>query len=497
MQMQRVLYPYLRLQSSSLNIDAYLRQQTCVEVWNLTRDALQATRPLRLAEIYLDRVIGVFLFMLTSMIFLAFPLPHLADSKYSTLTSESLIHRRSFTLDAYKIPDLAPAQTYNSASNTTVYQIEFSGEHFYHMFPPGGHVLSVPYVALLNLFGITASNPDGSYNNKNEKIIQASLASLLMGALTVIFFYTSRQLLPLGWSILVALGGSLGTQVWSTASRVLWSDTWGIFLLGYVVLLLVSDATGKRSVRPVWLATVLSWMYFVRPTYSIPIAAITVYILIYRRHVFVSYALTGAAWFAAFVVYSQLHFGQMLPYYYRASRLKFDSFPTAFAGNLISPARGLFVYVPVLFFVAYLLLRYERELPLPRLAVLALGVIVAHLFVIAGFTPWWGGHSYGPRYTTGLVPWFVLLGTLGIKAMLVWRERQAGASRTMRERVPLFIGGLLLVLSILINGRGGTTADTLRWNVRPTNIDDHPERVWDWSYPQFLAVEPAEPEKKR
>jgi hypothetical protein len=466
------------------------------EVGNLTRDALQVSLRGRLAGINLNRLTGVLLFILTSTIFLVRPLPHLADSKYSTLTSESLIHHRSFALDAYKIPDLAPTQTYNSASNTTVYQIEFSGGHFYHMFPPGGPVLSVPYVALLNLFRITASNPDGSYNNKNEKIIQASLASLLMGALTVIFFYTSRLLLPLAWSALVALGGSLGTQVWSTASRVLWSDTWGIFLLGYVVLLLVSDANGKRTLRPVWFATVLSWMYFVRPTYSIPIAAISIYMLIYRRRLFAPYALTGAAWFAAFIAYAQLHFGAMLPYYYRASRLKFDSFPTAFAGNLISPARGLFVYVPVLFFVAYLLLRYTRELPLPRLAVLALAVIVAHLFVIAGFTPWWGGHSYGPRYTTGLVPWFVLLGTLGIKALLVWRERHAEVVGTMRERVPLFVGGVLLVLSILINGRGGTTADTLRWNVRPTNIDDHPERVWDWSYPQFMADEPAEPEKR-
>jgi hypothetical protein len=466
------------------------------EVGNLERDDLKAAPRRRLAKINSDRASGLFLFLLTSTIFLAFPLPHLADSKYSTLTSESLIHHRSFTLNPYKIPDLTPTPTYNSASNTNIYQIEFSGRHFYHMFPPGGPVLSVPYVALLNLFRITASNPDGSYNNKNEKIIQASLASLLMGALTVIFFHTSRLLLPLHWSLIVALGGSLGTQVWSTASRVLWSDTWGIFLLGYVLLLLLSDATGKRALRPLWLATVLSWMYFVRPTYSIPIAAISIYLFIYRRQMFASYALTGAAWFTAFIAYSQLHFGQMLPYYYRASRLKFDSFPTAFAGNLISPARGLFVYVPVLFFVAYLLLRYTRELPLPRLAVLALGVIFAHLIVIAGFTPWWGGHSYGPRYTTGLVPWFVLLATLGIKAMLVWRERHAEVAGTIRVRVPLFVGGVLLVMSILINGRGGTAPDTLRWNVRPTNIDEHPERVWDWSYPQFLAVEPAEPEKR-
>lgn len=434
-----------------------------------------------------DRATGAFLFFLTSIIFLALPLPHLADSKYSTLLSQSLIHRRTFNLNAYKIPDLVSTQTYNSASNTTVYQIEHAGGHFYHMFPPGGPVLSAPYVALLNLFGISASNPDGSYNNKGEKIIQASLASLLMGALTAIFFFTCRLLLPLDWSVWVALGGALGTQVWSTASRVMWSDTWGIFLLGYAILLLLSDATGKRPLRPVRLATVLAWMYFVRPTYALPIAAIIIYVFVYRRNLFMPFALTGAAWFAAFVAYSQIHFDQPLPFYYRASRLKFDSFSDAFAGNLISPSRGLFTHVPALFFVAYLLLRYARELPHARLACVALGVIVLHLLVIAGFTPWWGGHSFGPRYTTGLVPWFVLLAALGVKAMLVWRERHAEACGTLYERATLYVGALLLVLSVLINGRGGITPDTLRWNVHPQNIDEHPERVWDWRRPQVLA----------
>ncbi|HJR06265.1 MAG TPA: hypothetical protein VJ842_03290 [Pyrinomonadaceae bacterium] len=441
----------------------------------------------RLAGLDADRATGAFLFFLTSIIFLALPLPHLADSKYSTLLSQSLVQRRTFNLDAYKIPDLAPTQTYNSASNTTVYQIEHAGGHFYHMFPPGSAVLSAPYVALLNLFRISASNPDGSYNSHGEKVIQASLASLLMGALTAIFFFTSRLLLPLDWSVWIALGGALGTQVWSTASRAMWSDTWGIFLLGYVILLLLSDATGRRPFRPVWLATLLAWMYFVRPTYSIPITAITIYVLIYRRNLFVPFALTGAAWFAAFVAYSYFHFGQPLPFYYRASRLKFDSFSIAFAGNLISPSRGLLTHVPALFFVAYLLLRYARELPHARLACVALGVIVLHLLVIAGFTPWWGGHSFGPRYTTGLVPWFVLLATLGVKAMLMWREKHAEAGGSLGWRATLYAGAVLLVLSVLINGRGGITPDTLRWNVYPQNIDEHPERVWDWRHPQVLA----------
>lgn len=435
-----------------------------------------------------DRATGWFLFVLTSLIFLLMPLPNLADSKYSTLVSQSLVRRLSFNLDAYRIPALVATQTYNSASNTTVYQIEFSGGHYYHMFPPGSPVLSAPHTALFNLFGYSASNPDGTYNQDGEAVIQANLASLLMGALTAIFFHTSRRLrLPLEWSAVVALGGALGTQVWSTASRVLWSDTWGIFLLGYVLLLLVSDATARRPLRPVWLATVLSWLYFVRPTYSLAIVAISIYLIIYRRQLFTAYALTGAAWFAAFVAYSQLHFGQMLPFYYRVSRLKFDAFPTAFAGNLLSPSRGLFVYVPALLFVAYLLLRFARQLPLRPLAVMALSVIVAHLFVIAGFMPWWGGHSYGPRYTTGLVPWFVLLAALGLRALLDWKEKHPEVAGTLRWRAPLVVGCALLVLSAIINGRGATAGNPLRWNVRPINIDDYPERVWDWRHPQFLS----------
>jgi len=49
-----------------------------------------------------------------------------------------------------------------------------------------------------------------------------------MAGLAVIFFYTSRLVLPLTWSIVIALGGALGTQIFSTASRVLWTIRGGV-----------------------------------------------------------------------------------------------------------------------------------------------------------------------------------------------------------------------------------------------------------------------------
>src|SRR5438876_970106 len=128
--------------------------------------------------------------------------------------------------------------------------------------------------------------------------------------LTLILFLTARLILPPGWSVLVALGGALGTQVYSTASRALWSETWGIFLLGLVVLLLVAYETGRHRFHPVLLASLLSWSYFVRPTFVLAILAITFYVLIFHRRFFLSYALTGAAWFSGFIYYSWSHFGK-------------------------------------------------------------------------------------------------------------------------------------------------------------------------------------------
>ncbi len=434
-----------------------------------------------------DFLTSALIFICTALLFLTSHVHQVADSKYSLLLSQSLLRHRSFTLDAYGWPPRTaqPQVGYNSYGE--FYQLEVVNGHTYYFFPPGSSLLSLPYVALLNAGGISAANPAGAYDDRGEAMMQASLAALLMAGLACVFYYMSRLLLPGRWSVLVALGGALGTQVWSTASRALWSDTWGVFLLGLAMLQLLADATARTRLRPVWLASIMAWLYFVRPTYALPIIAVTIYLWVYRRPRFSAYALTGAAWAALFIAYSFYHFGQPLPHYYSASRLRFGSFPHAFAGNLISPSRGLLVYVPVLLFVVYLLLRFARALPCKRLVMLAACVIAAHLVVIAGFDPWWGGHSYGPRYTTGLVPLFVLLAILGLQGMLAREMLQRG---TRGWRVRRACGATLLGLSVLINARGAMSRATWYWNIRPANVDMQPARVWDWHDPQFLAHEP-------
>ena len=429
---------------------------------------------------------GVVIFFVALLVFWLSPVTQVTDSNYSMLLSQDLLEHRSFLLDYYAIPRLPPKFHDNTYQNGDMNQIELVKDHFYYYFPPGTSILSVPFVALMNAFGVSAANADGTHNLEGETKIQARLAGLLMAILAVVFFYKARLALPPSWSVVLGLGSALGTQVWSTASRALWTETWGILLLGIVVWMLLGSETAGRRINPLLLGTLLAWAYFVRPTNVVPILAITIYLFLYQRQTFIRYVLTGAVWLGLFVAYSWYHFHQFLPYYYLANRLSFEDFWIALPGNVISPSRGLLVFVPVLLFIVYLLVRYWKQIAYKRLVWLSLIVITVHMIVIAGFKPWNGGFSYGPRYSTGLVPWFTLLGILGIRAMLEWRKQNTNTN-TLAWRAQLAVGTLLLLLSILLNARGALARDTWVWNVRPTNVDSVPNKVWDWRQPQFLA----------
>ena len=242
---------------------------------------------------------------------------------------------------------------------------------------------------------------------------------------------------------------------------------------------------------PVLLATCLSWLYFARPTFSISIAAVALYLLVYHRAILIPFVATACFWLGCFVAYAEYHFGQLLPSYYQSRNFNFStSFWEGLAGSLISPSRGLLTYVPILMFVAYLLVRYRQTLR-TRLFVLAISVVGVHMIMISGFVMWWAGHCYGPRLSTDLVPWFALLGILAVEARLKWREQNPTQDSLLRWRTEWSFAALLLLCSMIFNGIGAISADAWAWNSRPANIDDNPSRLWDWKAPQFLGASHA------
>jgi len=412
------------------------------------------------------------------VVFVAFGLHGMTDSKFSMLVSEDLLRDHSFVFKDSVMPR-KPASTPGYLSNGYPYQIEISRGAPLYFYPIGSSLLSLPFVALMNMVGISTRNPDGTYNEDGDRRIQAALAALLMAALTVVFFRTALLRLPLSWSIVLALGGAFSTQIWSTASRVLWSHTWALFLVGLAIYLLLAEEEQQLQGHPVVLATLLSWAYFVRPTTSIPVAAIATYLLLFRRKQFAALATTGALWMLAFVTLSWKVTGKLLPSYYLFHLTSQHSWE-AIAGDLISPSRGLFVYVPASAFALLLLAYYWRELSHRRMAVLSIIIITVHLFVVSGDQNWWGGHCYGARLTTDVVPWLLLLAVLGCRGVL--DERSATLKRSA-----MAIGLITIVIGALINGRGAVSSAANDWVNGPPDVDQQSDRVWDWSDPQFLS----------
>lgn len=427
------------------------------------------------------RLLMAALFVLSFSVFGLSPITETSDSMYSMVLSESILDHFSTHLNWFHPPepvDEVDSSTPPVTSATRTYQLGRVHGNLVYRYPQGSSILSLPFVALENLAGVSAVTADGGYNRAGDLFMQRALAAFLMAALVVLVFRTSLILLDTRTSLLIALAFGFGTQVWSSATRQLWSHTWLIFLEGWIVYLLLCCEVRGNALRAASLASLLSWTYFVRPTGAVPIFCVTIFVLLFHRREFIRFAVTGALWFAAFVAYSWVNFGDLIPGYYR-SRLDFHYFWLSVVANLFSPSRGLFIYAPILGFVLYLTARHWSTIPYRKLATLSLAVIFLHLIAVAGYPCWWGGYCYGPRLMMDVLPWFALL------AILVCAE---GSVRRQWRSNPLelAVAIVLLGMSVGMNARGATSLACQLWSAE-VSIDTHPERASDWSYPQFAA----------
>jgi hypothetical protein len=423
------------------------------------------------------------IFFVAFTIFYVSPNLQVFDSGYSMLLSEVILHGHS--VDLSRIPLRFPPGVdprYLRTDGYTYNIISEKGRRLYYM-AWGGSILALPAVAVLNLTGISALTPTWHFDLAGEYRIQKILAALLMSILTLLIYYTGwLEGLPLSWAAVIALGTALGTQLWSTASRGLWEQTWLLLLLGVAILLLVACEVGRVTFRPIAFATLMSWMYFVRPMAGVPIIAISGYVLFTYQRAVPVYLITGLLWLAGFIACSMYYFGAPLPPCYHETWLfRLSGARQRLMAVLFSPSRGLFIYVPVLIFVLFLTARYWNSLRREKFVLMSLGVIVADLAVLSIFKRWWGGWCYGPRLLTDTVPFFVLLAILSCKAFL----DDTSLPSHRRSAITSF-GIAALVLSVLMNAPGALSYAAGSWTER-LHPGLHEELLWDWSRAPFLA----------
>jgi hypothetical protein len=141
-------------------------------------------------------------------------------------------------------------------------------------------------------------------------------------------------------------------------------------------------------------------------------------------------------------------------------------FAAGIAGELFSPAKGLFVFTPLFVFSLAGLWQVMRMRTPAAWLLLALSAAAAVLAITYGFyVQWWGGTSFGDRFLAD----FACIGALLVLYAIP-------------ERLPGRIAfAALFALSIAIQWVGANGEERGRWSALPVSVDVQPSRLWSLS----------------
>ena len=412
------------------------------------------------------------IFVILTAIYIASPIKTHADSRWSIHTAMSLIEGRGGDLSDY-MPVL---------KSNGFYCIEYPGGRPHTFFPIGVSVLVAPIVA-----AIAAADPSfkemlrHSVPGNLEKV----LASICGATAAAIFFWIvfgQFHSLTIAWVMTAVF--AFATSMWSTATRSLWQH--GPLVLMFLIAMLLLQRAKLRPTLVQYVSLPLAMAYVIRPTAAIPIVVLTIYVAVfYRRWLlrYIGWALLIAVPWLAFnlAIYGAL----FSPYYLGLSYAGKLVFHEAFFGQLISPARGLLVFSPV-FLLAFTGFALSLRKTDDRALHLSYGAIVAGILLSQGLVPnWWAGHSFGPRYATDIVPFFAYFTAFNL---------QLPPNFGRRTRAVAWSGTLALAaVSVVIHAQGALRVSPNLWNVIPNNVDQHPERLWDWTDLQFMRTRTSSP----
>ncbi len=451
-----------------------------------------------------NRIIASVLAAVVFAIDLASPSGMTADPIRAVSVAVSMVHNRSLSLDHFQpLPDPG-------------YAVTVVNGHTYPLFPWAVSLFAVPWVIaddLLHKLGLTEGSVAMVRSGHDWGLQVVSMATVVAAATVVVYFIALRvlRLQPPArrrrWAVAVALTFALGTPAWSTASRAMWQHGPSMLCIAVGLLCALRAQSGQRGWAGMGAAFAAS--YAMRPTDSIIIIVMAAWIVLCeRRHLLA--VMAGAVPPLAILAAVDLAFyHQLLTPYYTGGQ-QFDvsgTMAVALAGNLISPARGLFIFCPlVILSVIGVVVRWRAGELTAFWKALAV-IPVAHWIVISAFKHWWGGDSFGPRFFTDLMPVFVVLALPAVEVLARWLAppdsrirsdaapsvevtRDAPGPRTAHPRlrwqralVALVVAGL--VWSVAVNAQGAILRSAWCWNNEPTNVDVHPSKLWDWSDPQF------------
>jgi hypothetical protein len=334
--------------------------------------------------------------------------------------------------------------------------------HVCSIFPPGVAILALPVLVPAVLAGVSPSDATAI-------LLLGHLAAAILEAVAALLLWSVfRRFVSARWSVGLVLLYFLATSVRTVASQALWQHA-GVHLAVAAALWLVLEERQLSRRRAFLAGLALGLGTVARQTTAVALAGIV------SRGTFLRSVAGFGIGIIPLLVYNAVAFGN--PFEQGYGSKPFDTpIPTGLYGLLLSPSRGLFVYAPYLLFaVASLVLAWRaRGEVAARLRALGVAAL-ATLLLYATYTEWWGGRVFGARFLDDLAP--VLF------AALAWGIGRGLLDRALWRRL-FWIGA---GWSLLLFNAAALVYDQ-KWDTDPVNVNFHPEKLFDWSDPQWLAV---------
>ncbi|MEO7795844.1 MAG: hypothetical protein ABIV06_13830, partial [Thermoanaerobaculia bacterium] len=401
------------------------------------------------------------------------PVAYLSDSKYTLVLAQNILAGRGLELDRYFDATATPPPALS-------YQLRQHDGHVYLAYPNANAYLSLPFVALLNRCGLSPVDSRGAYDLVAETRMQRIVACGLAAALTALLYLGFRTFTSVLVSAAAALIASLGSVVLSNLTRALWTQTWAALLVGLLSWELLRDQRHRGGLRPAVVGSGLAWLALVRPPALLIVVGVLGYLLMQRRELLARTLLWMAPWCALVGAVNLSTFGTLRqPTTYEVATLfSLEGWWPRTGYVLASPSRGLLIFMPWVLLVLLALLCWRR-LPARPVMAMALLATASYLAMLASYTQWIGGQSYGPRLWAEVVPLVALAATGG------W----VAARATLRGPARGFVLAFAILSSswsLFVHARGAFAPETHRWNRYLSTRESRLKVIHDWSRAQFL-----------
>ncbi|MCI0617103.1 glycosyltransferase family 39 protein [bacterium] len=315
---------------------------------------------------------------------------------YRTLGSSDTIPARYLPLSILREGNFDLDEFSNLHSRASSSGMVYRRNHFISSYPVGAALLASP-------FYLPSAIGPMQGNSRFVADLDKMAAAFLVILSVIVLYFAILQLTTHGMALLITAVYALATSSFSVSSQALWQHGPAQLCLTAALYCLVRGSKEPRWIFLAGFPTALA--IACRPTDALLVIPMGLYVLFHQTKKVPGFLLFTLPPILFQILYNYYYFDNPFHTQWRLDQEGFWTTPflEGLSGILFSPARGLFIYSPILLFsfVGIIVCWTKHEFVLLRY--LSIGVL-ANLVLYSRFFMWWGGSTYGPRLLADLLP---------------------------------------------------------------------------------------------